>query len=65
MTLEELVRRKHTERFKGVQEGIINGCKDWAEYRYLIGYLRGMYDFLADIEPYLRTNDNWDEEEGR
>lgn len=65
MTLVELIRRKHTERFKSVQEGVINGCRDWAEYRYLVGYMRGMYDFMADIEPYLKSQDDLEEEDNQ
>lgn len=63
MTLRELVERKYQERHRRAMEEIINGVKDYNEYMFLRGYLRGMHDLLDDIEPYIRDPDAANDEE--
>lgn len=54
-TMRQLMLDKWVERDRVYKEAVINGARDWAEYRYLIGYLRGMYDFVhEDLDPLLR-----------
>ncbi len=66
-TLQQVVRDKYIAEFKRTQETIINGVPDWETYRYLSGYLRGMYDLMEIIYPLMRDPEgfNDDEEEGR
>lgn len=66
-TLKTVVRDRLNDVFKQHQEVIINGVSDWPEYRYQIGYLRGIYDAMAIVMPLIeRTEyDNDDEDEGR
>lgn len=54
MTLHEIVAKRYGERFRNTQEIIINGVQSFEEYRFHIGYLRGMWDLIADIEPLLK-----------
>ena len=65
-TLEQVLRDKLTERFKRTQEAIIGGGpQDFSQYRYMVGYLRGVYDAIDDILPICRRYDehNGDEDE--
>lgn len=61
-TLQEVVRKKWVERDRMMKEVIINGVSDFTEYRYSIGYLRGMYDLMEDIDTLLKDPDSADEE---
>jgi hypothetical protein len=63
MNLNELVQRRYTDRFKRTQETIINGLPTFEEYRYSIGYLRGMWDLMEDIHPLLKDPDSAGDEE--
>lgn len=62
-TLQEVVRKKWVERDRAMKEIIINGVPDFSEYRYHIGYLRGMWDLMDDIDHLLKDPDS--AEEGR
>lgn len=64
LTLADLVERKYQQRHRDMMEAIINGVRNWDDYNYVRGYLRGMHDILADIAPYIRDPDKvLDEEE--
>lgn len=63
MRLYDVVRKAFDLRYKGTMEVVINGVPDFAEYRYQQGYLRGMYDFMADIDGYLKSPEQIEDEE--
>ncbi len=66
MNLENVCRKKFNELYRERQQVIINGVPEWSEYRYQIGYLRGMFDLYAELERYLKNPDDIeDAEEGR
>ena len=59
MNLEGVVRRKFNERWTAMKEKCVNGeAVDYPEYRYMCGYLKGMYDFYGDIEKYIKDPDS-------
>lgn len=61
-TLQEVVRKKYRERYQEMMERVINGVpQDYAEYRRSIGYLRGMWDLMEDIDPLVKDPDSADE----
>lgn len=65
-TLEELVKKKFNERWTTRKEVILNGdVADWSEYRYTVGYIKGMYDLMADISPLIRDPDEAGDFDGR
>lgn len=65
-TLKTVVRERLTELFKTRQEAVINGVETFEEYRYQIGYLRGVYDAMAEALPLIERMDfDGDDEEGR
>ena len=45
------------------QETIINGVQTFDEYRYHIGYLKGMWDLMEDIDPLVKDLDAIDDGE--
>lgn len=54
-TMRQLMMERWKERDRRFKEVVINGAKDWAEYRYMLGYLRGMYDLVhEDLDPVLQ-----------
>ncbi len=54
-TMRQLMLDRWKERHRSTTELIVNGVRDWAEYRYQIGYLRGMYDLVhEDLDPVLQ-----------
>lgn len=53
-TLKDLVERRYKERDIHIKESVINGVQTFDEYRYHIGYLRGMWDLMQDIAPLLK-----------
>lgn len=63
--LRRLVERKLEERTKQATQAIMGGLPSFADYRYHVGYSRGMYDLFEDISPLLRHPEDDDMEEGR
>mgnify|MGYP003661431934 CR=1 FL=1 len=63
MTLKELIERKYKERRVDAMESIINGVRNFEEYQFYRGYIRGMYDFLDDITPYLKDPDGVEDDD--
>ncbi len=63
-TLKTVVRDRLNELFRSRQEVVINGVENFAEYRYQIGYMRGVYDSIDLIIPLLDRIEE-EEDEGR
>lgn len=63
MNLEELVRRKFDERVAGVTRALVGGVKNYEEYRFQIGMIRGMFDLYEDIAPYFKDPDGFEEDD--
>lgn len=57
MNLRDVVNKKRAELNDGVTRIIINGVKNYDEYRFQLGILRGIAELWQDIEPLLRDPD--------
>lgn len=63
-TLKTVVRERLNTLFRDHQEVVINGVDDFPEYRYQIGFLRGVYESI-EIVMHLLDRVEEEEEEGR
>lgn len=62
MNLSQVVNDAFEKRQATYIRAIVEGVKTHEEYRFLVGCIRGMFEFHEDIKKYLADPD---EEEGR
>ena len=57
-TLRSILKDKYRERVEFITQQLVGGrAANHAEYRYIVGYLRGMYDLWEDFEPLLQRDE--------
>lgn len=62
MNLQDIVRKRYRDLDIRTKEIVINGVQTFDEYRYHIGYLRGMWDLMEEIDPLLKDPDSANDE---
>lgn len=54
-TVYSLAERKFIERRRTRMEALLNSVHDWADYKYVQGYLQGIHDlWFDDLLVYLK-----------